>query len=219
MNQTNRRPPNRISACINNAFDDKRATIAFIYIWFSLCLVGFTWLGIFGSQYMRIGPSATLTYLGLTIDTGPRYAFVVTFVIVSTSVNDFASDAISPWIANCVMDHKSKTIPYSKFTTVFITQAWSLYCGIMSVASIALVFAQFDLIMVRLVVDLLVNQYTIRRYLRHKQHDPHRYQREFFNDEEADSFDISTATESDIQQTPPNTVELGTANPKTTYPV
>ena len=84
------------------------------------------------------------------------------------------------------MDHKSRTIPYSKFTMLFISQTWSLYCGTMSVASIALVFAQFDLIMIRLVVDLFVNQYTIRRFLSNKSHDPYRYHTEFLNEDETD---------------------------------
>jgi len=202
QNSNSRPPLNTFASCVNNAFDDKRATIALIYVWFMVCLVGFTWLGIFKSQYMRIGPSSTLTYLGMVIDTGPRYAFVVIFVVFSTSVNDFASDALSPWIQNCVMDHKSKTIPYSKWTIVFITQAWSLYCGVMSVASIALVFAQFDLIMVRLIVDLLVNQYTIRRYLKHKSHDFNRYHQEFFNEDEIDILDNPSDQPDPIQTEP-----------------
>ena len=186
------RPPtvkqiNTISGCIDNAFDDKRVTIACVSTWFFICLAGFTWLGIFGSAYMRIGPSPTLTYMGMKIDDMPRYMTVVGFVVISTAINDFASDAISPWIQNTVMDHKSRTIPYSKFTMLFITQTWSLYCGTMSVASIALVFAQFDLIMIRLVVDLFVNQYTIRRFLSNKSHDPYRYHTEFLNEDETDT--------------------------------
>jgi hypothetical protein len=181
-------PPqkNIISACIDNAFDDKRVTIACISVWFVICAVGFTWLGIFGSEYMRVGPSATLTYMGMSIDTMGRYLTVVGFVVISTAINDFASDAISPWIQNTVMDHKTRTIPYSKFTILFIAQTWSLYCGVMSVASIALVFAQFDLIMIRLVVDLFVNQYTIRRFLIKKSHDPFRYHNEFAEADESD---------------------------------
>ena len=178
--------------CIDNAFDDKRVTIAFVSVWFFICLGGFTWLGIFGSEYMRIGPSPTLTYMGMLIDTMPRYATVVGFVVISTAINDFASDAISPWIQNTVMDHKSRTIPYSKFTMLFITQTWSLYCGTMSVASIALVFAQFDLIMIRLVVDLFVNQYTIRRFLINKSHDPYRYHTEFLNEDETEELQADT---------------------------
>jgi hypothetical protein len=177
---------NIIAACIDNAFDDKRVTIACISVWFVVCLVGFTWLGIFGSEYMRVGPSPTLTYMGMLIDTMPRYLTVVGFVVISTAINDFASDAISPWIQNTVMDHKTRTIPYSKLTIMFIAQMWSLYCGVMSVASIALVFAQFDLIMIRLVVDMFVNQYTIRRFLLKKSHDPFRYHNEFAEADESD---------------------------------
>jgi len=179
---------NTVGGCIDNAFDDKRVTIACVSTWFFICLAGFTWLGIFGSEYMRIGPSPTLTYMGMKIDDMPRYLTVVGFVVISTAINDFASDAISPWIQNTVMDHKSRTIPYSKFTMLFISQTWSLYCGTMSVASIALVFAQFDLIMIRLVVDLFVNQYTIRRFLSNKSHDPYRYHTEFLNEDETDTF-------------------------------
>jgi hypothetical protein len=192
MDEETRRPPTKranistFGGCIDNAFDDKRVTIACISIWFFICLGGFTWLGIFGSEYMRVGPSPTLTYMGMLIDTLPRYLMVAGFVVISTAINDFASDAISPWIQNTVMDHKSRTIPYSKFTMLFISQTWSLYCGTMSVASIALVFAQFDLIMIRLVVDLFVNQYTIRRFLANKSHDPYRYHTEFLNEDETD---------------------------------
>jgi len=176
-----------LSALIDKAFDDKRVTIALISVWFCICLGGFTWLGIFGSAYMRVGPSPTLTYMGMPIDTKARYITVVGFVMISTAINDFASDAIGPWIQNTVMDHKSQTIPYSKFTIIFITQMWSLYCGVMSVASIALVFAQFDLIMVRLVVDLFVNQYTMRRFLTNKSHDPFRYHNDYLNEDEEDA--------------------------------
>jgi hypothetical protein len=205
------KPANRFSTFVDNAFDDKRVTIALISVWFFVCLGGFTWLGIFGSAYMRVGPSATLTYMGMPIDTMPRYVAVVLFVMISTAINDFASDAIGPWIQNTVMDHKSQTIPYSKFTIIFITQTWSLYCGVMSVASIALVFAQFDLIMVRLVVDLFVNQYTMRRFLTNKAHDPFRYHNEFLNEDEMDTLADNGAgleTSEQLQRAKQRSVEV-----------
>jgi len=185
-------PEKAASSWVDIAFDDKRVTIACISVWFFICLGGFGWLGIFRSEYMRIGPSATLTYMGMVIDTMPRYMAVVVFVVISTAINDFASDAIGPWIQNTVMDHKSQTIPYSKFTIVFIAQSWSLYCGVMTVASIALVFAQFDLIVYRLIIDLFVNQYTMRRFLSNKTHDPFRYHTEFLNEEEMQPMGVVT---------------------------
>jgi hypothetical protein len=41
--------------------------------------------------------------------------------------------------------------------------------------------------MIRLVVDLFVNQYTIRRFLSNKSHDPYRYHTEFLNEDETDT--------------------------------
>ena len=114
---------------LNLAFDDKRWTSVCIGVWLLICVVGFGWLGIFESEYMRFGPSSTLTYMGLHIDTAPRYAFVVVFVVVSTAVNDFSSDALSPWLQNTVLDHKSKVLPYRKSTVLGIAQFWSFYCG------------------------------------------------------------------------------------------
>jgi hypothetical protein len=120
---------NWVTKNLNNAFDDKRVTISLIAVWFVICIAGFGWLGIFKSQYMRFGPSSTLTYMGMVIDTTTRYVFVVVFVILSTAINDFSSDAISPFLQNTVQDHKSMILPYRKTTVLFLAQSWSLYCG------------------------------------------------------------------------------------------
>ncbi|KAJ1467710.1 hypothetical protein T484DRAFT_1857891 [Baffinella frigidus] len=70
----------------------------------------------------------------------------------------------------------------------------------MSVASIALVFAQFDLIMIRLVVDLFVNQYTIRRFLANKTHDPYRYHTEYLNEDETEFLGGDSEDKCDFHQ-------------------
>ena len=103
----NSKSKSALGAFVDNLFDDKRCTVAVISIWFVICLIGFTWLGIFSSEYMNVGPSPELTYMGMNINTMPRYLSVVGFVVISTAINDFASDAISPWIQNTVMDHKN----------------------------------------------------------------------------------------------------------------
>ena len=166
---------------LNVMFDDKRVTITILSIWFVIVAVLFSYLGLFKTSYMAVGPSSTLTYMGMTLNTWPRYSAVLIYVILSTAINDFAGDAISPWLQNTIMDHKSLIIPYSKSTCLIITQIWSAYVGVMSVASISLVFSQFDLLAVRLIVDLLVSQYTTMRFLRNKTHSAEEYNR-FFED-------------------------------------
>jgi hypothetical protein len=78
----------------------------------------------------------------------------------------------------------------------------------MSVASISLIFAQFDLILIRLVVDLCVNNYTVTRYMKFKVHDPDRYHQEFFffNEDELDLLDsteLETETKTGLDQPSP----------------
>jgi hypothetical protein len=198
--------PNWAIKGLNTAFDDKRITIICVLVWFVVCICGFGWLGLFQSSYMHAGPSPTLVYMGIVIDTLPRYIAVVIFVVLSTAIGDIASDAISPFIQNTVTDHKSKVLPYRKTTILIIAQSWSLYCGVMSVASISLFFSQFDLILLRLVIDLLVNNYTVTRYMRHKIYDPERYNREFFQQDELDPLEsqVATETETELDTSPLN---------------
>jgi hypothetical protein len=184
---------------LNTAFDDKRIAIICVLVWFVICIGGFTWLGIFQSTYMHAGPAPTLVYMGIVIDTFPRYIVVVIFVVLSTAIGDLAGDAISPWIQNTVLDHKSKLLPYKKPTILLISQIWSLYCGVMSVASVSLFFSQFDLILVRLIVDLIVNYYTLNRYMRNKCFDPDKYKQEFFQEDELDPLESPVAKGPDTE--------------------
>jgi hypothetical protein len=176
---------------LDNFFDDKRITISVLCVWFIVCMVLFAYLGFFNTSYMAIGPNSKLIYMGMLLDTWNRYLTVLVFVIVSTAMNDIAGDAISPWMANSICDHKNRYIPYSKSTCLLISQLWAIYCAVMSIASISLVFSQFDLLAVRLLVDLMVNQYTTSRFLQNKTHSPSEYSRWFeLVPEESGNFEI-----------------------------
>jgi hypothetical protein len=95
-------------------------------------------------------------------------------------------------MANSICDHKNRFIPYSKSTCLLISQLWAIYCAVMSIASISLVFSQFDLLAVRLLVDLMVNQYTTTRFLQNKTHSAAAYNRWF---EDATDGDTETTFE------------------------
>jgi hypothetical protein len=90
-------------------------------------------------------------------------------------------------------DHKTRFIPYSKITSVMLNQAWTLYCSIMSVFGLYAYFSQIDILLIKMVVAMIVNLYSSRRYLRNKQHDATKYQRYFDNIEEDDDLESSMA--------------------------
>lgn len=149
-------------------FDDKRVITVFLMIWLSIVLIVFKDIGLLDTKFMTLGPSDSTVFMGVTLNTWYKWGLVASFTFINTSVNDFVSDALSPWILNTITDHKTRFIPYSKFVCLMITQTWSIYCNIMSVFGIFLAMSQIDFVLIRMVADLMVNAYTTTKFMRNK---------------------------------------------------
>jgi hypothetical protein len=113
--------------------------------------------------------------MGVTLDTWYKWYMVAAFTFINTSINDFMSDAISPWILNTITDHKAKYLPYPKMTCLAISQLWSIYCNIMGVFGLFLAMTQVDFVLIRMIADLTVNVYTNLKFMRNKVTCPERY--------------------------------------------
>jgi hypothetical protein len=156
-------------------FDDKRIIVIFLLCWLTLVLVIFEDIGLMNTRFMALGPSESTIFMGVTLDSWYKWGLVATFTFVNTAVNDFMSDAISPWILNTITDHKAHFIQYPKWMCLGITQVWSMYCNIMSVFSIFLAMSQIDFVLIRMIADLLVNAYTTTKFIRNKTYCPDQY--------------------------------------------
>jgi hypothetical protein len=88
---------------------------------------------------------------------------------LSTCVNDFFGDSLSPFFLNTIQDHKTKYLPYSKTTCYIILQLWSTYCCLMSIFSVGLLMSQIDFLLIRLIADLAVNTFTTFKFLKGKE--------------------------------------------------
>ena len=73
-----------------------------------------------------------------------------------------------PFITNCIQDHKSEFIPYSKFVCLCIIQIFTIYAVIMSVIGLFVALSQVDFMLIRLLADLMVNHFTTYFFLRGK---------------------------------------------------
>lgn len=183
---------------LNRLFDDKRMTIAAVYIWFVILILMFWQLGIFESQFMSFGPNEHLTYMGVKVDTWSEYSLIASYIGISTFVNDLASDSIGPFLSNNIADFKTRVLPYTPRTCLIISQLWSLYCSVASIASLYVAFSQADLLVLRIIVDLCVNYYTTSRYIRNKKYDPESY-RKFFDDEGDECAQMIHPTDNDLK--------------------
>jgi hypothetical protein len=157
-----------IGRCVDGLFDDKRMAVALLMVWLAVVVAVFKDLGLLDTKFMTVVPSPTTVFMGMTLDTWYKWNMVAAFTLVNTSINDFMSDAISPWILNTITDHKAKYLPYSKLTCLGITQLWSIYCNIMSVFGLFLAMTQVDFVLIRMAADLTVNMYTNLKFMRNK---------------------------------------------------
>jgi len=160
---------------MDRIFDDKRLAVGVLMLWLAVVVTVFKDIGLLDTTFMQFGPSPTAKFMGVVLDTWYKWGMVALFTLVNTSVNDFMSDAISPWIINTITDHKSKFIPYPKYVCLGISQLWAVYCNLMSVFGMFLAMTQIDFVLIRMLADLTVNTYTNLKFMRHKEHSPSKY--------------------------------------------
>jgi hypothetical protein len=131
--------------------------------------VGIFWtLGAFHVQFMTFGPSSATIFMGMTIDNWFKWWCLASFSFCNTGVNEFLGSALGPWFINTVQDQKCTKLPYSKLTCLAISQLFTVYEHVMSVFGIFLMFSQIDFMLLRMAADLIVNQYSMTRFMLHK---------------------------------------------------
>ena len=165
----------RICKVMDCMFDDKRLAVCVLMMWLVIVMTLFKDIGLLDTSFMTFGPSQTAKFMGVVLDTWYKWNMVAGFTLVNTSVNDFMSDAISPWLLNTITDHKSKYIPYPRYMCLLISQLWSIYCNLMSVFCMFLAMTQIDFVLIRMLADLTVNTYTNLKFMRFKEYSPDKY--------------------------------------------
>ena len=164
-----------VMRALDRVFDDKRVAVGVLMLWLTLVMTLFKDIGLLDTTFMQFGPSPTAKFMGVVLDTWYKWGMVALFTLVNTSMNDFMSDAISPWLLNTITDHKSRYIPYPKYVCLGISQMWSIYCNLMSVFGMFLAMTQIDFVLIRMLADLTINSYTNLKFMRHKEYSPDKY--------------------------------------------
>jgi hypothetical protein len=155
---------------MDKVFDDKRVAVAVLMLWLTIVMTVFKDIGLLDTSFMQFGPSPTAKFMGVILDTWYKWGMVAAFTFFNTAMNDFMSDAISPWIINTITDHKTRFIPYPKIICLGIAQMWAIYCNLMSVFGMFLAMTQIDFVLIRMLADLSVNTYTNMKFMRGKEY-------------------------------------------------
>lgn len=156
-------------------FDDKRLAIGIVTVWMVVVSMSLVSLNVMASEFMTFGPSNHTKFMTVHINTWQKWGVLTAATFCNTAVADFMSDAIVPWIQNTVQDHKTKYLPYRKFTCYMIQQLWAVYVSVMRIFDVSLMLSQIDFLIVRLAADLAVNTFTAYKFMRHKVVDRDKY--------------------------------------------
>lgn len=161
---------------VKHFFIDLRLISLVMCAW--LCVVIFIMveIGIFqNSTFVAFGPRPGLSFMHVSIDTYYKYNMLIVMIVMHTFITDVIADSLSPHVLNVVQDTRSKTIPHTPLTYYAITTIWAVYCSISQLFAIFIAFSQFDLLVVRLVSDILANFLTTSLYLQGKSYSPEAY--------------------------------------------
>ena len=91
---------------VDALFDDKRVITVFLIVWLCIVLAVFKDIGLLDTKFMTLGPSNSTIFMGVTLNTWYKWGLVASFTFINTSVNDFVSDALGPWILNTITDQR-----------------------------------------------------------------------------------------------------------------
>ena len=163
--------------CCLTLFDDKRLLTLALFVWTLTSSIVFTFIMIQdSSNFLFFGPNKHNKLLGVPLDSWFKWWVTAIYTFVSTSITAFVGDSLLPFINNTIQDHKTEYIPYSKFTCLCIIQIFTVYAVIMSVIGMFVALTQVDFMLIRILADVVVNQYTTFWFLRGKKVDPHKYE-------------------------------------------
>jgi hypothetical protein len=159
--------------CVRHIFIDLRLISIIMVAWLVIVIFIMVEIGVFAnSRFVAFGPRKELSFMHVAVDTPYKYCMLVTMIVVHTLVSDFISDSLNPHLLNALQNTSSRYIPHRPHVYYAVTTIYAVYCGISQLFIIFIAFAQLDLLIVRMLSDILANLLTTSLYLQDKTHDP-----------------------------------------------
>ena len=153
-------------------FSDKRVTAALLCVWMFVILVIFAYMGVFrASAFFNIGPSPTLHFMSVNVDTWAEWCLLAGFCFVDSMVKTFGHDSIVIWSIHTVCDPKCVDLPYPKWVCMAIIEMYYVYIYVSGVFKFFISLSQIDFVVINHLSDLLMKGYTYSSYMYAKKYD------------------------------------------------
>lgn len=159
-----------MSAALNQLFTDKRQCAALVLLWCTAIVASLASTAVVTkSSFWAVGPSKGTSLLGVQLDTWESWGTVAALAFVGTLMHEFIIDSLGPWIQNSIQDHKSPDLPYnSRLVCHLILQVYTAYTHLATFAFLVLYTTQVDILLIRMVADLMVTAFSTQIFLADK---------------------------------------------------
>ena len=135
-----------------------------ISVWIACIGMGIGY-NLFTTPY-RIGPNSSFIILGVAIDTIQKYILLCLYVIANIVIRNMSFNIIRPWLIQNVQN--TNAIQMQPIHIYYISVCVTLYSWVDSIIFINMILSQFDVILLEIVTDVLINIYITRSYLVNK---------------------------------------------------
>ena len=156
---------------ISEGFLDKRLTAVVLLVWLSIVLTVFSCLGVLHSQFFRFGPSPSLHFMTIPIDTVEEWLLLALYCCVDTLVKTFGHDAVVPWLTHTISDPKVKSLPYRRSVCLLVMEVYYGYVHVSSMFKFFLSLAQVDFVLINALSDLAMKIFSYGSFMRDKTFD------------------------------------------------
>ena len=152
------------------AFNDKRFTAGLLTTWLVVILVLFAKMGVLGSSFFLVGPSKTLHFMSVSIDSIEKWLMLAAFCLIDTMIKTFSHDSIIIWSVHTLCDPKCEQLPYPKWVCLLIMELYYGYVHVAGVFKFFISLSQIDFVCIIAAADLIMKGFTYTWYIQKKKY-------------------------------------------------
>ena len=153
-------------------FNDKRFTALVLMVWLVLIVAIFSSLGVLQSNFFRFGPSHSLHFMTIAIDTMEEWMILAVYCFLDTLVKTFGHDSIIPWLNHTLSDPKCKILPYRRSVCLAVMEVYFAYVHVSGIFKFFLSLTQFDFVLINMLADMFMKIYSYSSYMEFKTYVP-----------------------------------------------
>jgi hypothetical protein len=153
-------------------FNDKRVTAVVLLVWLIAIIIIFSSLGVLKSNFFRFGPSPSLHFMTIAIDTFEEWVMLALYCCVDTLIKAFGHDSIVPWLIHTLSDPKCRTLPYRKPVCLAVMEVYYAYVHVSGMFKFFLSLTQFDFVLISMCADMAMKVYGYNSYMENKAYIP-----------------------------------------------